>query len=150
MVVLILLILALILLLLPGPKIVYENERDQNNERTRDSLDDYLDRLAKFECDGCKDDFKRIDSNDRFSYACLQFQTDTFVEQAERHRVFSSANRDELENFLADCASQKAVARAMFMQNKEQAARHWYTSIYLRGLGLPDLPHHNEEPLTKI
>ena len=46
-----------------------------------------LEKLAKFECDGCGENFKILDANNRHSYGCLQFQRATFDEMARRYNI---------------------------------------------------------------
>lgn len=100
-----------------------------------DALALYLESLAHdFECEGCPDRYRRIDSNGRYSYSCLQFQEATFVEQARKYRIEIRS-----PDAIYSCETQKLVARAMFEDNPRAAARHWYTSIYVRGLGLPNI-----------
>ncbi len=100
-----------------------------------DPMDHWLDELARFECEGCPPDYKRIDSNDRYSYSCLQFQEATFREML---RLYDPEVReDQVGVLILDCAYQKKIARALFEAQGAKASRHWYTSIHIRGLGLP-------------
>ncbi len=103
-----------------------------------DALDRYLERLAfEFECVGaCKnvEEYKRLDSNGRYSYDCLQFQEQTWLSFARRYGVDPWKNGG-----IYQCENQLKVARLMFEDGVEAAARHWYTSIYKRGLGLPNI-----------
>lgn len=111
-------------------------------EVKQDKLDVYLSRLAwTYECVGkcavaerTHSNFRIIDSNNQYSYGCLQFQQDTYLAMAKRYKVDPWAGRG-----IYDCENQWKIARAMFEENPTSAANHWYTSIYVRGLGLPTL-----------
>lgn len=103
-----------------------------------DELDQWLSRLAfEFECVGaCRHvaEYKRLDTNSRYSYGCLQFQEATWLSFARKHGVDPWANGG-----IYECDNQRKVARLMFEEDVEAAAQHWYTSIYKRGLGLPNI-----------
>lgn len=111
-------------------------------EQKQDALDVYLSRLAwTYECVGAcfkaernKEPFRIVDSNKQYSYGCLQFQQDTYIAMAKKYHVDAWAGRG-----IYDCDNQWKIARAMFEENKVAAAQHWYTSIYTRGLGLPNI-----------
>ncbi len=116
---------------------VYEKEQGTGKEEeavivVKDSLDTYLDRLETFECEGCGERYRRLDSNGKYSYGCLQFQEATFNEKADRYKI--SRPSDES---IYQCDLQKRVAREMFLGEGAAAGNHWSTSIYRRGLGLP-------------
>ena len=68
-----------------------------------------------------------MDTNNRYSYACLQFQEATFNSYSKRYG---------LEGDIYTCADQKIVARKMIEENPNNW-RHWYTSVAKRGLGKP-------------
>jgi hypothetical protein len=44
-----------------------------------------------------------------------------------------------LDGGIYNCDNQWELARQMFLEDKESAARHWYTSVYTKGLGLPNI-----------
>lgn len=90
-------------------------------------LEKWVDELETYECDGCEEGYKRIDSNNKYSYGCLQFQHDTFV-------GFSEGYNMDLN--IHDCEDQKKLAIAMIEQSHDNW-RHWYTSVAVRGLGEP-------------
>lgn len=95
-----------------------------------DALDQYIDTLAnEYECRDCPELFKRLDSNNRYSYGCLQFQEATFISSVKRYKLLPQAEDHEIMNFIYDCEFQKTVAREMFLSEKD-AANHWFTSIY--------------------
>lgn len=107
-----------------------------------DALDAYLTRLAfEFECTGAcaraveaGEPFSIVDRNNKLSYGCLQFQEASWLYLSRKYGV------DPWENGgIYQCENQRKVARAMFLEDAQAAARHWYTSIYVRGLGLPDI-----------
>lgn len=101
--------------------------------RVPDHLDAYLDRLISHECQGCAPHFRRIDSNNYYSYGCLQFQRATFDMMSRRYG-FSFQDPER----IYDCEAQRSVARAMFLDDPIAASKHWYNSIYsFNGIGLP-------------
>ncbi len=110
-------------------------------EVSREKLDVYLSVLTwTFECtrdcqraERLNEEYKRIDSNGKYSYGCLQFQEATWLSMAKKHGV------DPFENGgIYNCDQQWKVARAMFTEDPVAASMHWKTSIYDRGLGLPE------------
>lgn len=113
---------------------VYEKEQGTGKEAdivVKDSLDEWLDELETYECDGCGPAYKRLDSNGRYSYGCLQFQQATFAEKASLYNILWE------EEDIFRCDLQKMVAREMFLGEGAAAGNHWSTSIFVRGLGLP-------------
>ena len=123
-------LLALTVLGLPGKTLTYEASKKEEP----DELDLWIEKLAKFECDGCGENFKILDANNRHSYGCLQFQRATFDEMARRYNIVT-----EDASSIYSCEIQKQIARAVFLDQGHKAASHWYTSVYTRGLGLPPL-----------
>lgn len=104
------------------------------NENVEDEMDNWLSKLARFEYPGAEKYFKHLDSNGKYSYGCLQFQAATFAGMAQKYgivKAFGDASA------IYDCSIQKEIARAMFEDDAEAASNHWYTSIYVKGLGLP-------------
>lgn len=118
---------------------------DQKDEKTitkeeRGPLDLYLDNLEKFECPNCGPRYKRVDSNRKYSYGCLQFQSATWREMVRRHDPDSKGKTDtEIHSRIYECEYQKQIAGAMFKENIKKASFHWYTTIYKKGLGLPKI-----------
>jgi len=102
----------------------------------KDALDIYIDRLAKYECSNCPDNYRRIDSNGYYSYSCLQFQKATFLQAVKKYRFPEGQSADYLDLMIYNCDFQKKLAREMFL-NEPNAYLHWKTSIITRGLGLP-------------
>lgn len=125
-----------------------ENERRERpdfdtlaQEVSREKLDVYLSVLTwTYECtrdcqmaERLNEEYKRIDSNGKYSYGCLQFQEQTWFAMTKKYNV------DPFENGgIYNCDQQWKVARAMFTEDPVGASMHWKTSIYDRGLGLPD------------
>jgi len=111
-------------------------------QTSEDTLDVYLSRLAwTYECTGdCfkaqvnDQQYKRIDSNNAYSYGCLQFQQATYLQMAKKYKIDPWA-----DGGIYNCDNQLKLARAMFLEDKKAAAQHWYTSVYTRGLGLPKI-----------
>ncbi len=97
----------------------------------------WLDRLAEeFECPGCASNYKRIDSNGKYSYGCLQFQEATFKAAIRRNKALVGVEDNELMNYIYDCEFQKDLAEIMWQSEGASAYYHWRTSID-RGLGMP-------------
>lgn len=94
----------------------------------------WLDRLEGFECKDCGPRYRVLDTNNRYSYSCLQFQLDTFKEQALKYGILTGNFEEE----IYDCQVQKTVALAMILDDRNNA-RHWHTSVFTRGLGLPPM-----------
>ena len=107
-----------------------------NQTQPKDSLDFYIDRLAEYECHDCPDNFRRVDSNGYYSYSCLQFQKSTFLQEVKKYQLADRQSSDTLDLMLYDCDFQKALARQMFLNDKNTYL-HWKTSIITRGLGMP-------------
>lgn len=113
-----------------------ENATASYVPREKTALEKYIDKLAhNYECIECPENYRRIDSNGYYSYACLQFQWATFKDRVRRYKLAEYAENAELMNLIYDCDFQKQVALKMF-QNEKNAWTHWRTSVK-RGLGLP-------------
>ncbi len=120
----------------------YKKDEKINKQEVKvekiDSLDLYLNNLEEFECPNCGPRYKRVDSNGKFSYGCLQFQSATWREMVRRHDPDSEGKTDtEIHSTIYECNNQKQIAKAMFRENPKKASYHWYTTIYKKGLGLP-------------
>ena len=102
-----------------------------------DALDVWIEQLRQYESNG-DDDVEIIDSNGEWSIGCLQFQLDTFKSYAVRYNLFPHAEENELANQWKDCETQKRLARLMLLEDVKNA-RHWYTSVYVRGLQEPKI-----------
>lgn len=118
-------------------------QKDENItiEITTNKYDLYLKQLIRFECRHCaykNNNFKRLDSNGKFSYGCLQFQLRTFISMARRYNIASKEETDvDIVRHIYECDYQKRIASSMFAENEVKASNHWYTTIYKKGLGLP-------------
>jgi hypothetical protein len=104
------------------------------NENVEDEMDHWLSKLARFEYPGDEPYFKRLDSNGKYSYGCLQFQAQTFTGMAQKYNITKALGS---ASAIYDCSIQKEIARAMFEDDATAASHHWYTSIYVKGLGMP-------------
>jgi hypothetical protein len=140
--------IALLVSLFLWPKQVISNKRielvqdkvEQKDEKTitkPDAMELWLDRLEDYECRDCGPKYRRVDSNGLYSHGCLQFQERTFDEMWRRYRTFEV--RDVDSDQIYSCEIQRQLARSLFEDEGVKAARHWYHSIYTRGLGLPPL-----------
>lgn len=90
-------------------------------------LDLWIEKLAYAESSG-QENIRILDSNNRYSYGCLQFQELTFKSFSERYHLFGD---------LMDCQLQKQIAKRMIQEDPENW-RHWYNSVKL--LGPPPTP----------
>lgn len=113
-----------------------KSEEQIKREKYEADLGRYIDDLAdKYECPNCPPNFRIIDSNNKYSYGCLQFQEATFVSEVARYGLLPEAEPAEVMNLIYDCDFQKKLAMLMFL-NDPYAWMHWRTSVW-RGLGLP-------------
>lgn len=112
----------------PAPEVV---------EIKRDAIDEWIDRLAEYECEGCGENFRKLDRNGKYSYSCLQFQKQTFDSYVKRFALLPHATPEEYENFIYDCEFQKGLARLIIERDYGSVRNHWFTSIVTRKLGMP-------------
>ncbi len=119
-------------------------DEDTNREKItnqteveKDSLDLWIEDLVRYECRDCPPGYKRMVTNKKYSYGCLQFQLRTFIYQYKKYKA--DLSDIEIVKQINSCDVQKEIARAMFEDNAKRASNHWYTSIYKRGLGLPSV-----------
>lgn len=68
-----------------------------------------------------------LDTNDRYSYGCLQFQMDTFLTYSKEYGITGE---------MMDCGIQKELATKM-IQGDYSAWSNWYNSVKYRGAGYP-------------
>lgn len=101
----------------------------------KNTLDSWLKKLIDLESDG-KSNIKVLDHNGLHSFGCLQFQMSTFKEFGLKYNLISE--EDELGKVIYDCALQKQIAKKMIQENPGYW-RKWYTSVIIRGLGLPPI-----------
>ena len=96
----------------------------------------WIDNLEEYECKNCPVGYSRIDSNNKISYGCLQFQMATFKQFFTRYfpDVAENMNESDWENQIHDCFMQKKVAYKMLEEDTDRWT-HWRTSTE-RGLGI--------------
>ena len=111
--------------------------------KEQNALDSWLKKLVFFESEG-KSKIKVLDNNGLHSFGCLQFQMSTFKEFGLKYGLIFEG--DDLEKIIYDCVLQKEIARRMIEENPSNW-RRWYTSVMIRGLGLPP---KEEEPLVLL
>lgn len=109
--------------------------------KEQNALDSWLKKLVFLESEG-KSEIKVLDNNGLHSFGCLQFQMSTFKEFGLKYGLIFEG--DALEKIIYDCVLQKEIARRMIEENPSNW-RRWYTSVMIRGLGLP--PKEKEEPV---
>ena len=103
-------------------------------------LDLWIEKLIVLESNG-RTDVRVLDVNNRYSYGCLQFQKRTFRAYGVKYGVISET--ENIDEKIYECELQKALARLMIEDNHENW-KHWYTSVRVRKLGPPPLPHGRE------
>lgn len=101
------------------------------------TLEKWIDQLILFESGG-NEEIEIIDSNGKISAGCLQFQLDTFNTQIRKYGLYPFTEDNELANLWKDCTIQKELTRIMLRDNLRNCT-HWYTSVYVRGLGEPNI-----------
>ena len=111
--------------------------------KEQNALDSWLKKLVFFESEG-KSKIKVLDNNGLHSFGCLQFQMSTFKEFGLKYGLIFEG--DDLEKIIYDCVLQKEIAKKMIEENPGNW-RRWYTSVMIRGLGLPP---KEEEPLALL
>ena len=99
----------------------------------RDALDEWIDELAVYECNGCPANFRILDRNLRYSYGFWQFQEETFSQYTQRYGIAKS--REEALAMIYDETVQRKLVRLMIEENPNNW-KHWATSVR-RGLGEP-------------
>lgn len=105
----------------------HENEK-QKIEKENEEWSSWLSKLENLECRDCGTHYRRIDSNGKYSYGCLQFQEETWIEKIHEYKI---------KGDIYSCEDQKILARKMFEDKGAKTASHWYTSIFVKELGLP-------------
>ena len=112
--------------------------KTKSEEVSRDYLDVWLDRLQSYECPGCGSNYRRVDVNGLYSYGCLQFQEATFRRYSKRYNLPSEDTIDDSHS-IYKCEAQRLIVRKMYeeMGSSYDFGRNWYTTIYIKKLGLP-------------
>ena len=88
--------------------------------------DDWLAELSHCESSG-REDIVILDTNNRYSHSCLQFQTRTFNHYSERYGF---------EDYdIMNCEDQKDVANEMLKENYNNW-QHWF-NCSTKKIGLP-------------
>lgn len=99
----------------PSPEEIYSTAMDQ-----------WLDRLMWDESNN-KKMLVILDTNNKYSYGCLQFQAATWAYQAKKYGVTKE---------IMDCDAQRYVARKM-IDDDWNAWVHWKTSVTKKTAGYP-------------
>jgi len=133
--------------LITVPSVVSYEAKKEEIKKEKDKLDLWLEELAKLECRGCvhrggADKTKILEINGKYSYGCLQFQEQKFYGMAKKYGL-SGIVAANGESAIYSCEIQKQIAREMLEDNPSNA-RHWYTSVYVKGLGLPPVEKNEQ------
>lgn len=89
-------------------------------------LEQWLDRLQNDES-GKNPLLVILDTNNKYSYSCLQFQMGTWIPYSKKYGVDAE---------IMDCQAQRYVAKQMIKENWGNW-RHWYTSVTKKTAGYP-------------
>ena len=83
-----------------------------------------------------------LDSNQKYSTGCLQFQDATFLTYVRRYKMLPSAEDDEVMNYLYDCDFQKLLGTMMILENFNNW-QHWFNST--NKIGYPPKNPFNDQ-----
>lgn len=92
-------------------------------------LDIWIEQIRWEESRG-KDLLVILDTNNKYSYGCLQYQMSTWNYYSKKYNVDAE---------IMDCEAQKEVTRNIIKYEKD-GWRNWYTSVTKKGVGKPPLP----------
>ncbi len=95
----------------------------------------YLDLLASME--NCKEGI--IDVNGLISKGDFCFQEQTYLYFVKRYNLYPYAEEQELLSNWGDTETQRIIIKAMIEENPQLLRQHFYTSVVVRDLGLPEL-----------
>jgi len=93
----------------------------------KDPLSKWIDKLSIVESGG-RPGIKILDSNNKYSYGCMQFQMDTFRSYVRKYDLLPEAEDLELENWIYDCEFQKYLAHRMISEDPRNI-NHWKNSL---------------------
>lgn len=68
-----------------------------------------------------------LDSNNKYSYGCLQYQMETFISMSKKYG---------LPGEMMDCNLQRKITKAMIKDDYKNW-RHWYNSVTKKTAGYP-------------
>ena len=128
----ILIILAYILVLLVGMFIKKANAEAPlltKEELYELQLDQWVSRLIDDESNG-NELVVVLDTNNKYSYGCLQYQMDTWISAAKKFGVDAE---------IMDCDAQVYVTKELIKDNYKNWQK-WYTSVTTKTSGKPPLP----------
>lgn len=107
-----------------------------------DTFAKWLNRLEKAESDASGNTrLKVLDNNNEYSYGCLQFQAETFLQYGKQYKLIPRELTD-VEPLIYSCVLQKELATAMIKGNYKNW-QHWRHSVR-EVVGLP--PYSEEKP----
>ncbi|HUX35618.1 MAG TPA: hypothetical protein VMV71_01135 [Candidatus Paceibacterota bacterium] len=115
------------------PATTYQQNKTVVAFKDESPLNYWIDKLVYLESEG-RNNLKVLDLNGLYSYGCLQFQMGTFVEYGMKYGLLSKG--DDFGKLIYDCDLQKSIAKRIILENSGNW-RKWYTSVIVRGLGLP-------------
>lgn len=98
-----------------APELTYEQK-----------LDIWIEQVRWEESRG-KDMLVILDTNNKYSYGCLQYQMATWNYYSKKYNVDAE---------IMDCDAQKEVTRNIIKYEKN-GERNWYTTVYKKGVGKP-------------
>ena len=116
-----------------SPAAIYSQNKAIVAFESQSPINYWIDKLIALESKG-KSNAKVLDWNGLHSFGCLQFQMGTFEEYGLKYKLFSSD--DDLDKLIYNCDLQREITKRMIRENPGNW-RKWYTSVAVRGLGLP-------------
>ncbi len=69
-----------------------------------------------------------LDTNNKYSHGCLQYQLDTWLGDSKKYGVTGE---------MMDCDNQRKLARITVESEPERGWRRWYTSVTTKTAGYP-------------
>lgn len=96
-------------------------------ELTYDQKLDYWIEQVRFKESEGNDMLVILDSNNKYSYGCLQYQMDTWNHYSKKYNVDAE---------IMSCDAQKEVTRNIIKYEKD-GWRNWWTTVVKKGVGKP-------------
>lgn len=97
-------------------------------------MEEYLDKLRDME--SCSEQGTPDMGSPSFGAYC--YKTGTYLLFVRKYKLLPNMEDGELINNLSDYRTQRELTR-LILAYEPNGARNWYTSIFVRGLGLPPL-----------
>lgn len=109
--------------------VIFKAEAEAPDLSYDQKLDNWIERVRWEESRG-KDMLVILDTNNKYSYGCLQYQMATWNHYSKKYNV---------EGEIMSCDAQKEVTRNIIKYEKD-GWRNWWTTVTKKGVGKPPLP----------